>query len=204
MCHCLACQRRSGSAFAIQARFPSDRVRITGRFSDYLRRSDEAGEERTFHFCPDCGGTVFYTTSDASDLIAVPVGAFADPSFPRPTVSVYESRRHPWVGLPATIETGDLWESLRPLYEAGDFTQAADRGRALVEAHPEYAELAYNVACCEARAGRPADAIAHLRLAIDRTEQLRSLAADDSDFDPIRAEPAFKELVGDVAERRRE
>jgi hypothetical protein len=196
VCHCLACQRRSGSAFAIQARFTSDRVQIAGRFGDYVRLSDDGGEERTFHFCPDCGGTVFYTTSEAPDVIAVAVGAFADPSFPPPTVSVYESRRHPWVALPDSIETDELWSSLRPLYEAGEYAEVADRGRELIEAHPGYAELAYNVACCESRIGRTDAAIAHLRLAIDRTELLRSLAADDSDFDPIRHEPAFKELVG--------
>jgi hypothetical protein len=44
---------------------------------------------------------VFYTTEERwTDLIAVPIGAFADPSFPQPTISVYESRRHPWVPLP--------------------------------------------------------------------------------------------------------
>src|SRR5437867_761037 len=149
MCHCLACQRRTGSAFAIQARFTSDRVHVVGRFSDYVRVSDEGHEERTFHFCPECGATVFYTTSDAPDVIAVPVGAFADPSFPPPTVSVYESRRHPWVALPAAIETDELWASLRPLYEAGEYAEVADRGRELVEAHPEAAELLYTVACCE-------------------------------------------------------
>ena len=94
MCHCLACQRRTGSAFAMQARFTADRVQVAGRYSDYVRVSDE-GDRRTFHFCPDCGATVFFTTEDAPDLIAVPVGVFADPSFPPPTVSVYESRRHP-------------------------------------------------------------------------------------------------------------
>jgi hypothetical protein len=40
-------------------------------------------------------------------LIAVPVGAFADPSFPPPTVSVWEARRHAWVALPADIEHWD-------------------------------------------------------------------------------------------------
>lgn len=44
-------------------------------------------------------------------------------------------------------------------------------------------------------AGRTAEAIEHLRLAIDRSERFRSLAASDSDFDPIRDEPGFKELV---------
>ncbi len=104
MCHCLACQRRTGSAFSTQARFAADQVQVVGRFTDFVRVSDGGNKEFTFHFCPDCGATVFYTGSDAPDVIAVPVGAFADPSFPPPTVSVYESRRCPWLALPATSE----------------------------------------------------------------------------------------------------
>ena len=196
VCHCLACQRRTGSAFGAQARFPAERVRVTGNHTEYVRLSDGDGEERQFRFCPVCGGTVFYTTANAPDLIAVPLGAFADPAFPPPTVSVYESRRHPWVGLPDTIERDDVWEALRPLYEAGRYEEAADRGRALVEAHPAYSHLANNVACCESLAGRTSDAIEHLRLAVEHSEELRRQAAEDSDFDAIRGEPAFRELVG--------
>jgi hypothetical protein len=107
MCHCLACQRRTGSAFGIQARFPSERVQVVGRSSRYVRTSDDDDEGRSFHFCPDCGATVFYTLSPAPDVVAVPIGAFADPSFPAPTVSVYESRRHPWVAVPAAAEHHD-------------------------------------------------------------------------------------------------
>jgi hypothetical protein len=107
MCHCLACQRRTGSAFGIQARFTSDHVRVVGRSSDYVRTSDTGEKDVTFHFCPDCGATVFYTGSNAPDVIAVPVGAFADPSFPVPTLSVFESRRHPWLAVPAAMEHHD-------------------------------------------------------------------------------------------------
>jgi hypothetical protein len=103
MCHCLECQRRTGSAFGIQARWPKDQVDVTGRFTEFARRSDD-GEEHTFRFCPDCGGTVFWTTRERPELVAVAVGAFADPSFPQPTISVYGSRRHPWLTLPGGIE----------------------------------------------------------------------------------------------------
>ena len=58
-----------------------------------------------------------------------------------------------------------------------------------------YAEPVYNLACCESLAGRTADAIERLRQAIDRSERLR-LFAKDFDLDPIRDEPAFKELIG--------
>ena len=90
----------------------------------------------------------------------------------------------------------EAWAQLRPLYESGEYAEAADRGREVLEAHPDYAGVAYNVACVESLAGRKEDALEHLRLAIERWEEFRGLAADDSDFDPIRGEPAFKELVG--------
>ena len=71
----------------------------------------------------------------------------------------------------------------------------------MIEAHPEYAGPLYNLACCESLAGRTDDAVKHLRLAIDRHEPFRSLAVEDSDFDPIPGEAAFKELVqGSAAE----
>ena len=90
----------------------------------------------------------------------------------------------------------ELWSPLNPLYQAGKYAEAADRGRVLLEAHPQYPTVFYNVACCESLAGRTTDAIEHLRRAIDMSERFRALAADDSDFDPIRDDPAFKELIG--------
>jgi tetratricopeptide (TPR) repeat protein len=87
---------------------------------------------------------------------------------------------------------GEIWMPLHHLYESGKYAEAADRGRELIEAHPEYAGPLYNLACCESLAGRTADAIEHLRLAIARAERFRSLAAEDSDFDPIRDEPASR------------
>jgi hypothetical protein len=104
MCHCLACQRRTGSAFGMQARFTSEHVQVSGRSTEFVRTSDDGSKDITFHFCPDCGATVLYICSDAPELIAVPIGAFADPSFPPPTVSVFGSRRHPWVSVPAATQ----------------------------------------------------------------------------------------------------
>jgi tetratricopeptide (TPR) repeat protein len=90
----------------------------------------------------------------------------------------------------------EAWIELAPLYQAGDYAEAAERGRELIAANPGYAMLFYNVACCESLAGQTAEAIAHLRAAIDGSPRARALAADDSDFDAIRDDPAFRELVG--------
>jgi hypothetical protein len=99
MCHCLACQRRSGSIFAVQARFPRERVTIEGDALEYVRVGDE-GARIMQRFCPKCGSTVYYTMDTQPELVAVAVGAFADPTFPPPRFSVYESRRHAWARTP--------------------------------------------------------------------------------------------------------
>ena len=85
----------------MQAGFKADQVQVTGRYSDYARISDEADrKEHVFHFCPDCGSQVFYTEPTEPGPGRRLDRAFADPSFPPPTESGYDSRRHPWVGLP--------------------------------------------------------------------------------------------------------
>lgn len=98
VCHCLDCQKRTGSAFAAQARFPRDSVEVFGEPSTYARKGDE-GSVATFRFCGNCGATVWYTNDTDSANIAVALGAFADPSFPQPRFSVYEERKHAWVAF---------------------------------------------------------------------------------------------------------
>ena len=82
-----------------------------------------------------------------------------------------------------------MWWEVQPLYESGEYAEAADRGRELLEAYPENGYLLYNLACCESLAGRTADAVEHLGRAIDTSERVRDMAKDDSDFDPIREDP---------------
>ncbi|WP_377157292.1 GFA family protein [Roseateles sp. UC29_93] len=103
ICHCLNCQRRTGGPFAQQARFRRQDVTPSGVSSTYAITGDE-GTRAIFHFCPTCGATVYYEMEAMPDFIAVPVGAFADPGFPAPGVSVYESRKHGWVVPPAEAE----------------------------------------------------------------------------------------------------
>lgn len=103
VCHCLACQRRTGSVFGAQARFRSEAVEIEGKSTQYVRVGD-AGGKATFSFCPECGATVHYKLEEWAGWIAIPVGAFAEPGFPAPTISMYEERMHAWVRMPDNIE----------------------------------------------------------------------------------------------------
>jgi hypothetical protein len=96
LCHCLDCQKRTGSTYGIGAFFPRKDVQTDGLFRTYRRESD-SGFAVNFHFCPSCGSTVFWEPERRPDVIAVAVGSFADPSFPAPSQSVYNERRHAWV-----------------------------------------------------------------------------------------------------------
>ncbi len=98
VCHCLNCKQRSGSAFAAQARFAVGDVTITGASGKWTRISDE-GNAAHFHFCPQCGSNVYYFIDQMPDVIAVPIGGFAEPGFPPPEYSVYEGRKHAWVEI---------------------------------------------------------------------------------------------------------
>lgn len=91
----------------------------------------------------------------------------------------------------------ELWGRARQLYNEGRYAEAADEARPVADAHPEYAALLYNLACCESLAGRKEDAIEHLRIALERSEGLHSYLEGDSDLDPLREEPEFQALLAD-------
>ena len=109
VCHCLECQKRTGSAFGAQARFPREDVKFAaGEPSTYARKGDE-GSVATFRFCTNCGSTVWYTNDTDTANVAVTLGAFADPSFPAPRFSVYEERKHGWVAFNETALIKHDW-----------------------------------------------------------------------------------------------
>lgn len=98
VCHCLECKRRSGSAFSAQARWPAEQVTLTGEPTAWTT-TGASGKWATFRFCPTCGGPMAYEIEALPGLVAIPMGAFADPAFPAPNFSVYEDRKHPWVEI---------------------------------------------------------------------------------------------------------
>jgi hypothetical protein len=111
VCHCLNCKKRSGSAFAVQARWPRDQVDIEGQSKTFVIVAD-SGNRATFHFCPECGSDVYYEIDGKfddkfNDLIAIPLGTFDDPFFGSPEYSVWEQRKHDWVEIVGELEHFD-------------------------------------------------------------------------------------------------
>ncbi len=98
VCHCLACQKRTGSALSAQARWEKLCVQVEGQSKIWVRTAD-SGQQTTYHFCPECGSTVHYSGGNFPELIAIPLGALDDPYFECIDHSVWERRKHEWIEL---------------------------------------------------------------------------------------------------------
>lgn len=162
-----------------------------------INEHDEAGENEELYVVHS--GRATFELDDAR--VDAPAGTFV---FARPGMKRTAYAEEPQTtilaigGTPGQVYEADGWEIWAPfnrLYLEGRYAEAADGARDVAEAHREYAGLLYNLACCESLAGRTAEAIEHLRLAIDKSARFRSFASGDSDFRPIREEPAFQALV---------
>ena len=103
VCHCRACQRRTGSVVHAGAYYQRAQVRVEG-MAKVFTRAGTSGADLRFHFCPECGSTVVWYADRYLDRVGVAIGCFADPDFPAPTLSVWEEGMHEWLGLPANLD----------------------------------------------------------------------------------------------------
>ncbi|MFN2100418.1 GFA family protein [Altererythrobacter sp. MF3-039] len=104
VCHCIDCQKRSGSPFGYIAYYSTDRVEVSGESREYIRPTDLGGTF-TNRFCPTCGSTILVQAGVHPDKVGIPVGAFADQNFAPPHRAVYDDRRHDWITLPEDLPT---------------------------------------------------------------------------------------------------
>ena len=102
-CHCVECQKRSGSPFGTMAYFPEDFVAFAGEVREYARSTD-SGNTYTTGFCPDCGSTLYGKPSGIPGIVGVTLGTIEDAVLPVPARSVYEQSRHRWVAMPAETQ----------------------------------------------------------------------------------------------------
>ena len=105
MCHCQACQRRTGSSYSLGVWYDQSAIQAAGAEEIHRRNGDDTGVEIRFHFCPACGTTVYWEApeGDLPQMAGVAGGCFADADFPAPSLSVYGKRRHRWLTQPAGI-----------------------------------------------------------------------------------------------------
>lgn len=105
-------------------------------------------------------------------------------------------------GKPGEAFQPSAWESsfsAAPLAKAGRFDEAIELMRRDAESHPDHPALLYNLACYEVLADRRDDALAHLARAIELSPRFREYAEQDSDFDALRDDPRFTEVLAPPA-----
>src|SRR5687768_10070076 len=102
-CHCIACQRRTGAVFGSTSFFARGQVVSREGERRVFARTADSGAVLSFHFCPNCGSSVFWESSRSPDRVSVAVGAFADPTFPRPARTVWTKSKHAWLPFPDDI-----------------------------------------------------------------------------------------------------
>jgi hypothetical protein len=102
-CCCTWCQRRGGGIFSVASRWKLDQIKTRDGDSSAFTRTGEAGGSVTMNFCPHCGSTVVTELSSMPGVIGIPVGCFADPTFPAPQVVVWCDSKAAWMNFPPHI-----------------------------------------------------------------------------------------------------
>jgi quercetin dioxygenase-like cupin family protein len=101
-------------------------------------------------------------------------------------------------GTPGQAYEPSPGELVQPMFEAygkGDFEEAARIVADIAAEHPNEAIAFFNLACCEARLGRTEDALDHLAQALALDSRFGEVARGDEDFESLRDEPRFKQLI---------
>jgi hypothetical protein len=114
MCHCLDCQRRTGSVFSIAAFYSRESVHCEKGAASKFTRDSASGFPVTFYFCPRCGSNLYWEPARLPHLIGMAVGGFSDPRFPLPDQAVWTKDMHCWLVLPDGIKTVDTNPTPRP------------------------------------------------------------------------------------------
>jgi hypothetical protein len=105
LCHCIQCQRRTGSPFGVGIYFRREDVRLEGVAKSHTRKVEGTDRSVTNDFCPECGGTIYWTLDFRPQHIGIAAGNFADPEFGRPNRRVWTQHKHDWIILPPEIPT---------------------------------------------------------------------------------------------------
>jgi len=103
VCNCAQCQRRTGSPFGLSSYWEPSQVQEFKGQSKTFRRISDAGRSMEFHFCPDCGGTVYWFAEVVAPKVGIAGGCFADSQFPPPEAVAYAPQKHDWVVFPEGV-----------------------------------------------------------------------------------------------------
>jgi hypothetical protein len=117
-CHCLDCQRQTGSAFVINALVETAAVAVQGAQPVRFEMPTESGRPHGIYRCGACGIAVWSEYGGVAALRFVRVGTLDDPRAAPPDVHIYVRSKQPWVTLPASVPAFDTYYDSKQLWSA--------------------------------------------------------------------------------------
>jgi hypothetical protein len=116
-CHCLNCQRQTGSAFVINVLIESDRVELLAGELQPVPVPRSGGKNQRIWRCPTCQIAV-YSEYTSPRVRFVRAGTLDDPSSVAPNVHIFTRSKLPWVTLPESVPAFDVYYDMEKLWPA--------------------------------------------------------------------------------------
>jgi hypothetical protein len=124
-CHCLDCQRQTGSAFVLNALIEADRVEILSGTTEAITMPTDSGLPHDIYRCPKCRIAVWSTYGGRKAIRFVRVGTLDNPAALSPDVHIYTRSKVPWVKLPEGVPAFDAYYDSKKLWPAESLARRA-------------------------------------------------------------------------------
>lgn len=122
-CHCLDCQRQTGSAFVINALIETDRIELLGVEPVAIGVPTDSGRPHRIFRCPTCQVAVWSEYGGRAAVRFVRVGTLEDPASLAPDVHIFTRSKQPWVGLPAGVPAVEVYYDAQQLWPAASLAR---------------------------------------------------------------------------------
>ena len=96
-CHCINCQKASGTGGTVNAVVPSDSFKITkGATKRYDDSATHSGRTLSRHFCADCGSPIYSHRNPNPGFVVVRAGSLDNSSGMKITGNIWTASARPW------------------------------------------------------------------------------------------------------------
>ena len=103
LCHCVDCQKQTGTAFVSGIAFPADNVVVTGPVTTYTQPGGQSGEAMNRRFCTRCGSPIMID-KDGTGRKLIMAGTLDDKTLFRPVLNLFCEQAPHWVVMPEGTE----------------------------------------------------------------------------------------------------
>ena len=117
-CHCLDCQRQTGSAFVLNALIETDRVEVLKGEPAPIGMPTDSGRPHRIFRCPACQVAVYSEYGGNQAFRFVRIGTLDEPSALSPDVHIFTRSKQPWVTLPADVPAFEVYYDAKTLWPA--------------------------------------------------------------------------------------